>query len=413
MLQTPVPLKIPTPGGERTWIAGVVIVAGITSAARAYQHGSPLFTLLGLLFLFCGIGLWFNQQWARWATIVLALLLASQAAVLLVTKGPNLLRIGIILAALSGSWQIWKEFSPEQIDGDHEKKRPLISFVLLLREPRYLETTILAQILSSAWGGDYSCNDKEKNGEFVVGESPVFMIKSPQGIFMLNNFAGPYIDQSPEAIAAEIDELRLRKAMEEHKAWLSVDLMHTFDSQVAPESTYPQIANLIAELAGPDCLAIYNPQSRKINVWDSSLEQKLRGPNPLQDFSQPTFVPVTAVESEDPRMEAAVAEARARWPEFVQAFNQRDGRLFSIKAPITAGDCTEFIWVKVTGLEPEYIHGTLGNEPVDLQGLKMDDPIEIPLKDLNDWAFMRKGEPVGLFTTKAIAEIKKEREKTR
>jgi uncharacterized protein YegJ (DUF2314 family) len=50
---------------------------------------------------------------------------------------------------------------------------------------------------------------------------------------------------------------------------------------------------------------------------------------------------------------------------------------------------------------------------VELGGLKMGDPIEIPLGDLNDWAFIRNGEPVGLFTTKAIAEINKERKTTR
>jgi len=74
----------------------------------------------------------------------------------------------IILAALSGSWQIWKEFSPAQIAEIKGKKRPLISFVLLLREPRYLEKAILAQILSAAWGGDYSSEEGEKTGRFVV-----------------------------------------------------------------------------------------------------------------------------------------------------------------------------------------------------------------------------------------------------
>jgi len=31
----------------------------------------------------------------------------------------------------------------------------------------------------------------------------------------------------------------------------------------------------------------------------------------------------------------------------------------------------------------------------------MGDPMEIPVKDLNDWAFIRNGEPVGLFTTES------------
>src|SRR5262249_40933732 len=154
---------------------------------------------LSLVFLVCGIGLWFNQQWARWVTVGLALLLAAQVGVLLATQGVTLIRIIFIICALSGAWQIWRDFSPEKIADTEDQKRPLLSFVLLLREPRYLETNILAQILSSAWGGDYSSQDGEKTGRFVVGETPVFLINSPGGFFMLNNFSRPYFD-NPETV---------------------------------------------------------------------------------------------------------------------------------------------------------------------------------------------------------------------
>jgi hypothetical protein len=43
------------------------------------------------------------------------------------------------------------------------------------------------------------------------------------------------------------------------------------------------------------------------------------------------------------------------------------------------------------GLKPEYIHGTLANNPVDLGDLKLDDRVEVQLKYLNDWAFMPHG----------------------
>ena len=104
-------------------------------------------------------------------------------------------------------------------------------------------------------------------------------------------------------------------------------------------------------------------------------------------------------------MKAAVAEARTTWPQFVEAFKKRDGENFGIKAPITANGRTEFIWVEVTGLEPEYIHGTLGNDPVDLGDLKYGSQVEVPLEDLNDWGYIRNGEPVGMFTVKVLQAI--------
>src|SRR5437870_2981255 len=105
-------LKLQPPGGERTWLAAVALAAGIISAFTAFRQGSLLFTVLGLLFLGCGAGLWFNQQWARWATIVLMLLLAADCATLLVLKGVTLFRAFYLAAALLGAWQVWKEFSP-------------------------------------------------------------------------------------------------------------------------------------------------------------------------------------------------------------------------------------------------------------------------------------------------------------
>jgi uncharacterized protein YegJ (DUF2314 family) len=389
----------------------VAVTAGAISALRVFQHGNTLFLILGLAFLVCGIGLWFNQQWARWATVLLMVLLSAECAVLMLTKKINLLRGVYLPLSLYGSWLVWKEFSPTKITEAARKKRPLISLVLLLRKHRYLEAKILAQIVSSAWGEDYSSGDdaEEKSGRFVVGESPLFIINSPQALFMLNNLDRPYFDDL-QAVLHDLKELRLRKALEDHKAWMSVDLISVFDTKASPESVYPRIAKLIAELAGSDSTAIYQPQTNNINVWDASLEEKLRGPNALEEFARPAYVPVINVEDDDPRMKAAVAEARSRWPEFVQAFNQRDGELFSVKAPITIEDRTEFIWIKVDGLEPEFIHGTLGNDPVDLPGLKLGDRFEIPLTDLNDWAFVRNGQPFGLFTTKAIAQIQKERQ---
>ncbi len=285
-----------------------------------------------------------------------------------------------------------------------DESGPMISLVLLLREPRYLEATILTEIVEAAWGGKYSGDEHEdeKDG-FVVGEPPMFAVQSPEAFFMVNNIDQPYIEDL-DAVLEDVKELRLRKALLDHRAWLSVDLISMQDEAAPREKAYGQIAKLIAELSGPDCLAIYQPATGTINVWDAELEEKLRGPNALEEFAVPSNLPVVGIDNDDPRMQAAQAEARSRWPEFVEAFNKQDGENFAVKVPITAEGNTEFIWVEVTGLEPEFIHGTLGNDPVDLGDLKLGDPVEVPVNELNDWGFLRDGEPFGLFTVKVLSD---------
>jgi uncharacterized protein YegJ (DUF2314 family) len=400
-------ISLRAPGGDKTWIATAVIIAGLILVYSGFRNAQWLNVTLAGLVVVGAAGLWFNKQWARWLVIVLFLYYAGFLAVLLVIHPFKWIGLLGICMALYSVWIVWKDFAPGKEDDSEDN--PMISLVLLLREPRYLESVVLKQIVSAAWGGDY-CKSEDEAEEFVVGESPLFLIHSKDGIFTVNNFDQGYFSDLP-AVLEDVHELRLRKALEEHKAWLSVDLMKGLGETSAPETYYPKIARLIAELGGPDCLAIFHPHSGKINVWNAELEEKLRGPNPLEEFSIPTNVPVVHIEDDDPRMLAAVEEARARWPEFVEAFKARAGENFAIKAPITVEDSTEFIWIEVDGLEPEYIHGKLANDPVDLGDLKLGDRVEVPLKDLNDWAFFRDEKPFGLFTVKVLTEARKKRDK--
>jgi uncharacterized protein YegJ (DUF2314 family) len=403
-----------TPGGDRTWIAIAFVALGLYVGVNSLLRPNPIFGIPAFLLAICGVGLWFRQQWARWGAIAVQLFLAGFWIYSLVTKGLNWMDAGCFFGSGYFIWCLWKHFSPVSIAADEDAApgaekddtKPMISLVLFLRAPRYLEAPVLAQIVSSAWGGAYSSdeNDEEESSRFVVGESPLFAVQSPEAFYVVHNFARQYFDDT-KAAAEDANELRLRKAIEDHQAWMAVDLIRLHDDAAAPESVYPQIARLIAELAGDDCLAIYQPQTNKINVWDASLEAKLRGPNPLEEFAIPTNVPVVPVDDDDPRMLAAVNEARSRWPEFVTAFKQRSGKSFSVKAPVTVGEHTEFIWISVDGLEPDYIHGTLDNDPVDLGDLKAGSRVEVPVKELNDWVYLKNDEPVGLFTVKVLTEI--------
>ena len=182
-----------------------------------------------------------------------------------------------------------------------------------------------------------------------------------------------------------------------------------FDDDADPDSFYPQIIRLIVELADEDTLAILRPETGQINLWSDDVFETLVRPQGHDEFSTPTEVPVIPVEDDDPLMTAAVEEARSRWPEFAEKFESRGkDDSFSVKAAVTAGGNTEFIWMNVIGLEPEYIHGELANEPIDLGDLKLGSRVEVSLADLNDWAYqVGEEEPQGLFTVKAITEAQK------
>lgn len=300
-----------------------------------------------------------------------------------------------------------------------EGDEPIISIVLLLASPRYLEDVVLAEIVEEAWGGDYTSGDDGVQDGYVVGEAPVYVVKCPHGIFMVNQFDQPYFDDVEE-VAEEIGELRLRRAILSHEAWLSVDLMVPTDDELPLEEFYPLIIRLIYELAGDDVLAVLRPETGQINVWDDEVLGALLKPDGIEQFNRvDPFVPVVPVADDDPAMKAAVAEARDRWPEFEESFAKRGSDdAFSVKAPVTVGENTEFIWIEVTGLEPDYIHGKLGNEPVALEGLQLGSVVEVPVAELNDWFYaIGDGEPVGLFTVKVVQEaqdrFREERERER
>src|SRR6185503_16540878 len=279
--------------------------------------------------------------------------------------------------------------------------------VLLLSGPRRLASADVAIAVTKAWGGTYGFQDEVGGGSdkenWVVGRSPVFLIKSPEAMFMFHNNPAPYSPES-KTLAQSIPDLRLRKAVEDHRAWVAVDLMQPFDESRPRESYYPSIARLIAELAGDDCLAVFHPASKRINAWDESLRATLRGPDPLKDFAVPVHPPVLQIDEQDSKLAAGKEEARRRFPEFLDAWRRKDGEHFSIKAPVTAGGRTEHIWIEVDEVLDDRISGKLGNEPVNLGGMKLGDRVDVAHAEVEDWVVVRGGSTIGLFTARTLGK---------
>ncbi len=291
-------------------------------------------------------------------------------------------------------------FDPSADDDDSDS--PMVSLVLLQRQPKYMESMILAKHVESAWGGDYSNDDEEAADGFVVGDDPVFMIKTELGMFLMHNHAATYWTDVDEVVES-ITELRLRKAVEDHQAWLSVDFLSASDGEPNIPKAYSMIMSLILELADEDTLAIFRPESMDINVWSDEMAARLLEPDAYKQIAELDNAPVVRVSADDPAMQLAVATAKERWPEFLEAFQNRvSNEGFAIKAKVTVGDSSEFIWIDVVGIEPHYVHVNLANDPVELGDLRLGSRVEVPLEDLCDWCYFVGEQPVGLFTLEAI-----------
>ena len=111
--------------------------------------------------------------------------------------------------------------------------------------------------------------------------------------------------------------------------------------------------------------------------------------------------PPTRIE-DDPRLAAAVEEARRRWPEFTAALaRRRPEQTFAVLAPIREGDKVELVWLSDVGLEGDHVSGRLDNEPVELKQVRRGDRLQVLQTEVVDWSF-EDGETMhGDFTSKA------------
>ncbi len=387
-----------------------------------------LHLVLGVPAVLVAFALFRRLPWAQLpATLILSGMLVHTSWSLAVDRASlwSALTIPALLLLL---WDVRNHFTPERIasefEGSTDEQRPLISLVLLLRKPRHLDATLTARYCEAAWGGTFdvirdnpgteSSSGKtpdpkpQPNGQFVAGTPPMLVVGAVNRLHLVHCADQPYFDD-PSGLANRAGDLRIRRVLEENRGWIAVDLVRRTGEEINPSDHYPRLARLIAELAGPDCQAIYQPDEGHFNHWDESLEAKLRDGDLTGVFAEVTSPAVVEVSDEDPRMIEASRQARARWDEFVQAFQSGTASNCAVKAPVRSGDRTEFIWITVDSIADQQIRGRLGNDPVDLGDLRLDSEVSVPVDSVEDWVFIRDDQPTGLFSIKALSDIQDER----
>ncbi len=290
---------------------------------------------------------------------------------------------------------------------------PIVSFVLLLREPRPLTIGDLAATVRRALGIEIWTGFDEPRGDNYILEEvePSYIVQLKERTFRVTNSPTPYLSES-EWTAVEIAEPRLRRAVVEHRAWLSVNLLrgdwkgYVLDPDEV-HAAYRIIGPLVAELADDVALVLIEHETGRMNVYGPALDAELRGPDPRHALIVPAHILAPAIKDDDPRMIAAVEEARDRWSEFVDAFDhRRPGQVFSAKVWIAEGAVSESMWVSVTALEGDYLYGKLDNTPIRLRNARLGSRIRAAVADLNDWTFLEANRLRGGFTIEVLRRLR-------
>jgi uncharacterized protein YegJ (DUF2314 family) len=393
----------------------------------ARESGSPFWWGVFAVFGLVVVGLVLRFQWARWVGIALMTWLFLSKVSGLITKEftwNRLIHAGAVAFIGYGLWRkpdngiiddITEGDGEEKTSGPGQDPKPMISLVQFRRQQRYMEAAVLAHALSEAWGLNMVVGEEDEldgSDGVVTGENPMFivMVNKPSfAIFMVHNHDRSYFDE-PDEVAAGVPNLRYAEIIREHQAWLAIDLMQAGASKLAEEEAYRMIGKAIAALADDDVMAILCPQHNFFNLWSAKLEEMLCGESPLDALREEIKAPVYGVPDGDV-IERAITEARSRWPEFVTIFKNRqpDDERFIVKAPFMGEDGeVEHMWLQVFGLEPDYVHGHLMNDPMHTTKLKKGAQVEVAVAEISDWVCPdADDQPLGNFTHQAVTRAAK------
>lgn len=288
--------------------------------------------------------------------------------------------------------------------------RPLRSIVLLLSKPRFPDIPRLEEAVERAWKMKLP-KDQPEPREFVAGKPdlPSAVVVAQGKTVLVNYIPVPYFDD-PEKLKEDLGELRAREMIEQHKAWLSVDLLGEIPENMTETDLYRELGKLAAELAGNDTLGFCLPQFGRLFPYTTEALQALTGAGDIvEGLIQASPAPVVQIDGDDPRMQAAVEQARSTLPEFLRLFEVRKrGDTFAVKFPLTSGEHTEFIWMLVDIIEGNRAVGRLDNDPANLPGYVAGQSVNVRLDDIVDWVATVDDELHGGFSIKAIGEIQKD-----
>lgn len=193
----------------------------------------------------------------------------------------------------------------------------------------------------------------------------------------------------------------VESAVRAHRAWLSVEISGMPDDK---PSTVPWVERLhcriMLALHEVDCLLLFMPEHRVLEPSSPALLAHLRSAQPQSILQFGREVYFSTSDSDD--MQAAVRQAKLRFPEFLQAWREKGAATcsgFRCKAEFSSAGDREFLWFQVEGVDPDgHVMGIILNLASYTGMPTCGDEVRVRFDQIRDWAFERDGVVVGDFT---------------
>ncbi|MEM6858380.1 MAG: DUF2314 domain-containing protein [Pseudomonadota bacterium] len=112
---------------------------------------------------------------------------------------------------------------------------------------------------------------------------------------------------------------------------------------------------------------------------------------------------VASVDTEDPEMNRAIADAKRALPDFLEVLENppQGASRVGFKFPLGGW---EHIWVGDVRRDGTFLTGRLNNVPIQKE-FSEGDAVRVPLSEVSDWAWMdTDGEMRGQFTTRVLLD---------
>jgi hypothetical protein len=205
-----------------------------------------------------------------------------------------------------------------------EDDGPLLSVVLLQKKLPALSEKSIASSVEKAWKQKVSIGDDEKKDatDFVIKGGPGFIIQCQDTFCMMILASKPYLETDA---LKEVQELRTRKMLQEHKAWFSLDLVGDISKKTAAEqdAAMTRIIRLAAEMVDKNTVGVLLPSENIVLPISDEVITAMKGADALKTLRKSSNAAVIGSSGDDPKMLAATAEARRTWPEFLKAFRNK------------------------------------------------------------------------------------------
>jgi uncharacterized protein YegJ (DUF2314 family) len=287
-------------------------------------------------------------------------------------------------------------------------KRGPVSIAIFRTRPRGFTEADIRGAVRRALGVEADVKtlpfDANTKGLAIVTESlpPLAVIDSARG----------YLDPGEvETVAAGCEDPRLREAIRTHAAWVSIDAMGI--DRLRPREDrvliYQRLLGKIAaELLDDDSLVLYAPAEGRFGRVEADTGARLAAGEFAQVFGDDSLnAPIIQVEDDDKAINAAIATAQRRLPEFLEAVERLGDKaeaLVKVRFVDDEGE-GEHMWAKVLSVRAGVVTAEVVNRPGNPKLPGEGAVVTIDNAAVSDWAYLdAKGKPQGMFVERVLRE---------